>query len=113
MPGSAVDDGSNHIDNCAMDEDDPNYDSEDDNGTTAIPKYSPLHRDNVAKSNTSLVSYKKRVEGIITEYFVSGDMDDIAYYIQVGREPATYTTFSFFYHYFFSSTLTILGHRCS
>lgn len=83
LTGSAVDDGSNHIDSIALDEDDPNYDSEDDNGATAIPKYSPLHRDNVAKSNTSLVSYKKRVEAIIAEYFVSGDMDDTAWYIQV------------------------------
>ena len=83
LPGSAVDDGSIHVDNYALDEDDPNYDSEDDNGTTPVPKYSPLHRDNVAKSNTSLVAYKKRVESIASEYFVSGDMDDTACYIQV------------------------------
>ena len=65
-----------------MDEDDPNYDSEDDNGVT-IPKYSPLHRDDVAKSNISLSSFKKRVEPIIAEYFVSGDMEDTANYIMV------------------------------
>jgi len=82
LPGSAVDDGSIHVDNYALDEDDPNYDSEDDNGATPVPKYSPLHRDNVAKSNTSLVAYKKRVESIASEYFVSGDMDDTACYIQ-------------------------------
>lgn len=82
LPGSVVDDGSLHVDNCAMDEDDPNYDSEDDNGVP-IPKYSPLHRDDVAKSCISLSAYKKRVEPIIAEYFVSGDIEDTAHYIMV------------------------------
>jgi len=99
LPGSAVDDGSNHLDNIALDEDDPNYDSEDDNGATVIPKSSPLYRDNVAKSSTSLVAYKKRVEPIIAEYFVSGDMDDIAHYILVraccNRIPHRRTSYRF------------------
>lgn len=82
LPGSVVDDGTLHVDSCAMDEDDPNYDSEDDKGTP-IPKYSPLHRDDVAKSSISLSAYKKRVEPIIAEFFVSGDMEDTAHYIMV------------------------------
>jgi hypothetical protein len=82
LPGSNVDDGSNHIDNCALDEDDPNYDSEDDTGIP-IPKYSSLHRDDAPRSAISLSSFKKRAEVIITEYFVSGDIDDTAHYIMV------------------------------
>lgn len=83
LPGSVIDDGTLHVDSSAMDEDDPNYDSEDDNGVV-IPKYSPLHRDDVAKSSISLSSFKKRVEPIIAEFFVSGDVEDTAHYIMVG-----------------------------
>lgn len=81
-PGTVVDDGSNHVDNCALDEDDPNFDSEDDTGF-AIPKYSSLYRENATKSTIALPAYKKRVEAIVTEYFISGDIDDTAHYIMV------------------------------
>jgi hypothetical protein len=89
LPGSNVDDGSNHIDNCALDEDDPNYDSEDDKGVP-IPRYSSLHRDDVTRSAISLPSYKKRSEVIIAEYFVSGDIDDTAHYIMVRQPPLAF-----------------------
>ncbi len=86
IPGGAVDDGSNHVDNCALDEDDPNYDSEDDSGV-AIPKYSSLHRDDTSKSSISLPAYKKRADDIIDEFFVSGDIDDTAHYVMVSLDP--------------------------
>ena len=82
IPGTIVDDGSVNIPPIALDEDDPNYDSEEDDGRN-IPNRSPLHRDDFVKSNISLVPYKKRVEIIIDEYFVSGDIDDTAHYIMV------------------------------
>jgi hypothetical protein len=82
IPGSAVDDGSTAVDGCALDEDDPNYDSEEDNRMN-VPKRSPLYRDNPYKSTISLAAYKKRAEDIIDEYFVSGDIDDTAHYIMV------------------------------
>ena len=82
LPGGAVDDGSNHEDIYALDDFDPNYDSEDDAGES-IPKCSGLHREDAAKSAMSLSNYKKRVEPIIAEFFVSGDMDNTAHYIQV------------------------------
>lgn len=82
IPGASVDDGSLTVDGCALDEDDPNYDSEEDDGVN-IPKRSPLYRDNITKYSISLAAYKKRVEDVIDEYFVSGDIDDTAHYIMV------------------------------
>ena len=83
LPGQAIDDGSMDASGVALDEHDPNYDSEDDTGKTAIPKLSALHREDVAKSSITLSAYKKKVEAIINEYFVSGDMDEVATSLQV------------------------------
>lgn len=85
LPGQPVDDGSSHDDSCALDEHDPNYDSEEDTGNRSIPKYAALHRDDVALSHITLTTYKKQVEPIIAEFFVSGDIDDTASSIQVYR----------------------------
>lgn len=63
-----------------MDAHDPNYDSEEDTTNGVIPKLSGLHREdsNVIKPKISISAYKKRVEDIITEFFVSNDFADIA-----------------------------------
>lgn len=76
--GKNVDDGSTYKDPCAMDQDDPNFDSEED-FSVPIPKYSGLLRDDkdIARSKLTLTSYKKKVEPIIKEFFVSCDVDEV------------------------------------
>ena len=80
----SVDDGSLYVDGSALDEHDPNFDSEDETGF-AIPKRAALHRDKIARSKLTLTSYKKKVEPIITFFFVNEDMNDIAGSILVCR----------------------------
>ena len=65
-------------DNIAFDEHDPNYDSEEENGTEFIPVMSGLHREDIARSKMTLTAYKKTVEPPISEFFVSSDFDEIA-----------------------------------
>ena len=63
---------------------DPNYDSEDDTTNRNIPKLSGLHRKDtdILKPKVSIFAYKKKVESIIAEFFVSGDSSDTASSIQ-------------------------------
>lgn len=77
LPGQSVDDGSMETGGYALDEHDPNYDSEEETGKEKIPKYAALHRDDVAKSSLTLSTYKHRVEPIISEFFTSGDFDEV------------------------------------
>jgi hypothetical protein len=78
ISGQAVDDGSMYVDSSALDQNDPNFDSEEEIGFVNIPKYAALHRDSIARSKITLSSYKKLVEPIITEFFLNEDMNDIA-----------------------------------
>jgi len=82
LSGKAIDDGSLYEDPKALDEDDPNYDSEEETGFVAIPKYASLYREDIAKSSMTLTQYKKAIEPFIKEYFVSGDLNEIARSIQ-------------------------------
>jgi len=82
-----VEDGSVQANIVALDDHDPNYDSEDDHGKTAIPKFSSLHRDDVARSAMTLPAYKKSVEPIIAEFFVSMDCAETARAIQDIEAP--------------------------
>lgn len=86
--GKNVDDGSTYQDPCAMDEDDPNYDSEED-FSVPIPRYSGLLRDDkdIARSKLTLTSYKKKIEPIIKEFFVSCDVNELVNSIQEIEAP--------------------------
>ena len=83
LAGKTVDDGSIYDDPYALDNHDPNYDSEEDFGKVAIPKYSGLHRTEIAKSKMTLTAYKKKVQSIIAEFFVNADIEDIACSLEV------------------------------
>ena len=86
ISGQIVDDGSLYVDPDALDENDPNFDSEEETGFVAIPRYAALHRsrEGIAKSKITLSAYKKSVEPIISEFFVNEDVNDIASSILVG-----------------------------
>eukprot|EP01038_Epipyxis_sp_PR26KG_P007629 gene7629-10386_t len=75
--GRVIDDGSFYEDPSALDERDPNYDSEEDTGDIRVPA---LLRDryNIGKSKLTLTSYKRLVEPIITEFFSSDDIGNVA-----------------------------------
>eukprot|EP00599_Poterioochromonas_sp_BG-1_P015461 CAMPEP_0173163868 /NCGR_PEP_ID=MMETSP1105-20130129/20184_1 /TAXON_ID=2985 /ORGANISM="Ochromonas sp., Strain BG-1" /LENGTH=365 /DNA_ID=CAMNT_0014084021 /DNA_START=121 /DNA_END=1219 /DNA_ORIENTATION=- len=60
LAGGSVDDGSLYDDPYALDEHDPNYDSEEDGVRQVIPTKAPLHRDEIARSKLTLTSYKKK-----------------------------------------------------
>jgi programmed cell death protein 4 len=79
---SGVDDGSTYEDPSSLDHRDPNYDSEEETGKEDVPKLSALVREDVGLSKMTLTAYKKLVEPIITEYFVSGEIDDVLTNIQ-------------------------------
>jgi programmed cell death protein 4 len=88
---SAVDDGSTYADPSSFDQRDPNYDSEQETGREDVPRLSALLREDVGKSKMTLTAYKKVVEPIITEYFVSGDVDDVLVSIQeIGAPEYSY-----------------------
>jgi hypothetical protein len=67
--GNIVDDGSLYVDPSALDEDDPNYDSEEETGKEFIPgtaperfDYNPELRSAIKNAKMTLSEYKKLVE---------------------------------------------------
>jgi programmed cell death protein 4 len=79
--GGFCDDGSTYFDPASLDVRDPNYDSEDESGYKFIPD--AFHnRDSIARSKLTLTKYKKTIEPLITEFFVTGDVDDMILNIQ-------------------------------
>mmetsp|Transcript_5543 Transcript_5543/g.5702 ORF Transcript_5543/g.5702 Transcript_5543/m.5702 type:complete len:389 (+) Transcript_5543:1612-2778(+) len=82
--GNLIDDGSLYTDPSALDEYDPNYDSEEETGREFIPGSSPDRCDYVPELRTSvktakmtLSEYKKLIEKAIEEYFASSDINEI------------------------------------
>lgn len=80
MKNNILDDGSLYNDPSAMDERDPNYDSEEETGREYIPavsaltpKYDPELRSSVKTAAMKLPEYKKKVETYLEEYFSSSD----------------------------------------
>ena len=82
IAGKSIDDGSLYNDPYALDEHDPNYDSEEDDGRH-IPRVSSLHRANIARSKITLTQYKKRIQPIIDEFFAENEVGEVACSIQV------------------------------
>jgi hypothetical protein len=67
--GNIIDDGSLYVDGSALDEHDPNYDSEEETGREFIPgsspgrfDYNPELRAAIQFAKMTLSEYKKRVE---------------------------------------------------
>jgi hypothetical protein len=71
-----LDDGSLYNDPTSLNENDPNFDSEDDGGE--YPVFGSLHREAIGNSRLTLTQYKKLIGPHILEYFVSGDCDEVA-----------------------------------
>jgi hypothetical protein len=84
ISGKSVDDGSLYEDPCALDENDPNYDSEEDT-KGLIPGRAPLHRDKIAQSSLTLSQYKKRIQPIINEFLTSFAVEDVVESLQVSH----------------------------
>jgi len=83
MKNNILDDGSLYNDPSAMDERDPNYDSEEETGReyipdvpTRLPVYDPELRSSVKTASMTLPEYKKEVEKFLEEYFSSGDTEE-------------------------------------
>lgn len=82
-PGNSIDDGSTYYDGGVLDEGDPNYDSEAEDEIDKSVAYeskdeskTTLRRSSVATATMTLTKYKKIIELIITEYFISDNMDE-------------------------------------
>lgn len=80
----SIDDGSTYEDPAFIDEHDPNYDSEEEIGNEYIPSASPprndyhISRAEFAKPTPiSLQQYKLKIEKFLTEFFVSGEVNEI------------------------------------
>lgn len=83
MKNNVLDDGSLYNDPSALDERDPNYDSEEETGREYIPDvpqnlpiYNPELRSSVKTASMKLPEYKKEVEKFLEEYFSSSDADE-------------------------------------
>lgn len=83
--GGNVDDGSLYEDPYALDEEDPNFDSEEETGKEKIPRSVIRQRDRIGDARITLTQYKKAVVPIINEFFSSGDFNDLACSLEVGR----------------------------
>lgn len=79
MKNNLLDDGSLYNDPSAMDERDPNYDSEEETGreyipsSRSLPTYDPELRSSVKSASMTLPEYKKKVEKLLEEFFSSSD----------------------------------------
>lgn len=77
-----LDDGSTYNDPCALDEHDPNYDSEEENGKEFIPKnpyrsnYNPQFRVHLREPSMTLAEYKTKITPLLEELFISSDYDE-------------------------------------
>lgn len=87
--GNCVDDGSTYEDPSAIDESDPNYDSEEETGFEYIPSGSPPRnsylaelRASMPKASMTLSQYKKTIQNSLKEFFVSGDVDELIRSVQ-------------------------------
>lgn len=83
MKNNLLDDGSMYNDPSALDERDPNYDSEEETGreyiptvSTHIPSYDPDLRSSVKTASMKLPEYKRAVEKYLEEYFTSSDANE-------------------------------------
>ena len=76
-----VDDGSIYRDPNALDDRDPNYDSEEED-KGFIPDAFHQMREGVRQSKMTLTAYKRTIEPLITEYFTTGDPDDMLLNVQ-------------------------------
>lgn len=79
--GQIPDDGSLSYAPAALDTHDPNYDSEEEIGNEYIPLASTL-RALVERSKITLTEYKRKIEPLISEYFIHSEFDEILQSLQ-------------------------------
>lgn len=91
--GANIDDGSLYEDPYALDEEDPNFDSEEENGKEKIPHRVHLSRAQIGLSKLTLTAYKKAVLPIIDEFFSNGDFEDCATSLEVNLKLLNSTSF--------------------
>eukprot|EP01031_Cornospumella_fuschlensis_P027124 gene27124-32768_t len=77
LAGQMVDDGSTYEDPFYLDQEDPNFDSEEEDGREKIPRSYIAGRMQIGQSKLTLTAYKKAVQPVIKEYFASGDIADV------------------------------------
>lgn len=87
LAGGSIDDGSLYDDPYALDERDPNYDSEEESPRAVIPTKAPLSREEIARSKMTLTAYKKRIQPIIREFLTSYVVDDVVDSLQEIAAP--------------------------
>lgn len=107
IAGKAVDDGSIYDDGYALDKNDPNYDSEEEGRYVKVPTYAALHREEIRKSKLTLTAYKRLVQPIIAEYFLSFDAEEVVKRIQVTYSLLPHVFLSYFT--FFINSFRLLG----
>ena len=73
-----MDDGSlaAEFDGVALDEHDPNYDSEEDSGMFTPPNIRPYAEKRVGRSKMTLTVFKTKVTPIIKAFLTNGDIED-------------------------------------
>lgn len=83
-----LDDGSTYYDPGALDNHDPNYDSEEETGKEYIPQaspkrfnYNPEVRRSVPQAPMTLTAYKRKIEEAIEELFRSGDLEEVETFV--------------------------------
>lgn len=84
--GGNVDDGSLYEDGAALDEEDPNYDSEEETGREKIPVTNLRPREYIGDAKITLTQYKKVIVPVINEFLSSGDFEDCACTLEVTSE---------------------------
>ncbi|RYH30131.1 hypothetical protein EON65_06110 [archaeon] len=83
LAGQMVDDGSTYEDRFYLDQEDPNFDSEEEDGREKIPGSYIAGRKQIGQSKLTLTAYKKAVQPVIKEYFASGDIGDVVTSLEV------------------------------
>ena len=79
--GSLCNDGSLEY-GCPLDYGDPNYDSEEDDKGFIPDAFHQMREDDVRSDKMTLTAYKRTIEPLITEYFITGDPVDMILNIQ-------------------------------
>lgn len=100
LAGQMVDDGSTYEDPFFLDQEDPNYDSEEDDGREKIPGSFIAGRRQIGQSKLTLTAYKKAVQPVIKEYCASGDIGDVVTSLEV-QNPLFMAYSSICYHYLY------------
>lgn len=84
---NVVDDGTTYMDGPAYDTRDPNYDSEEETAKEFKRNTRDSFRSHIGEAPMTLSEYKKRIEPVISEFFVSGDFNEVIQSVQELAAP--------------------------